>query len=152
MLGSASVNLMTAFYWWRVGLTACHFIKSDFWINWKVSKMSQLEIHTIMRYIFQKCWSLEISWVIYERSSSCVLKKKPISEPQTTDICRTCSLAHYLSLGSSMVGVFHRSEECGLDPPSGAQKSFSEDRAWRTFIYHSTCRDVNKVFFFLLLR
>ena len=42
-----------------------------------------------------------------------------------------------MSLGSSMVGASHRSSEgCGFDPHLGLRNRFSEDRAWRSFIYH----------------
>ena len=52
-------------------------------------------------------------------------------------ICRTCSSALHLSLGSSMVRASHRSSEgCGFDPRLGLKNRFSEDRAWRSFICH----------------
>ena len=51
-------------------------------------------------------------------------------------ICRTCTLAVHLSLGSSMVRESHRSwEGWGFDPRLGLRNRFSEDRAWRSFIY-----------------
>ena len=41
----------------------------------------------------------------------------------------TCTSAHHLSLGSSMVRPSHRSSEgCGLDPRLGLRNRFSEDR------------------------
>ena len=52
-------------------------------------------------------------------------------------ICRTCTLAHHLSLGSSMVRASHRSSEgCGFDPHLELRNCFSEVKAWRMFIYH----------------
>ena len=52
--------------------------------------------------------------------------------------CQTCTLAHQLSLGSSMVRATHQSSEgCGFDPRLGLRKRFAEDRDWQTFICHS---------------
>ena len=43
-----------------------------------------------------------------------------------------------MNLGSSMARVSHRpSEGRGFDPRLGLWNRFSEDRAWRTFIYRS---------------
>ena len=99
-----------------------------------------------------------------ERSSSSILRKT-ISEPQTgiepatfwwpvrrsnhwatktqmanlylsvAYLCRTCTWARHLSLGSSMVRASHRSSEgCGFDPRLGLRHRFSENGAWRSFI------------------
>ena len=58
--------------------------------------------------------------------------------PPRSHICRTCTLARHLSLGSSMVRASHRSSEGrGFDPRPGLNNRFSENRVWRTFIYHS---------------
>ena len=57
--------------------------------------------------------------------------------PLRSHISRTCTLAHHMSLGSSMVRASHRSSEgCGFDPCLVLRNRFSEVRAWRTFIYH----------------
>ena len=49
---------------------------------------------------------------------------------------RTCTLAHHLSLGSSMVRASYRSSEgCGFDPRLGLRNNFSEYRTWWSFIY-----------------
>ena len=51
-------------------------------------------------------------------------------------ICRTCTLARHLNLGSSMVRAPYRSSEgCGFDPRLGLRSRFFEYRAWRSFIY-----------------
>ena len=56
--------------------------------------------------------------------------------PLMSHISRTCTLAYHLSLGSSMIRASHRSSEgCGFDPRIELRNRFSEDRAWRTFIY-----------------
>ena len=54
---------------------------------------------------------------------------------------RTCTLAHYLSLGSSMVRASYRSSEgCGFNPRLGLRNRFSEYRAWRSFNHSSIPR------------
>ena len=59
--------------------------------------------------------------------------------PLRSHICRNCTLAPYLSLGSSMVTAScWSSKGCGFDRCLGLRNRFSEYRAWRTFIYHST--------------
>ena len=99
--------------------------------------------------------------MIDERSSSSILRKT-LSEPQTgiepatfwwpvrrsnhwatktqvAHICRTCTLALHISLGSSMIRASHRSSEgCRFDRRLGLRNRFSEDRAWRSLIRHLT--------------
>ena len=54
-------------------------------------------------------------------------------------ICRICTLARHLSLGSSMVRAPHRSSKgCGFNPRLGLRSRSSEVRACRTFICHLT--------------
>ena len=50
--------------------------------------------------------------------------------PLRSHICRICTLARHLSLGSSMVRASYRSSEgCGFDPCLGLRNRSSEDRA-----------------------
>ena len=45
--------------------------------------------------------------------------------PHRQHTCRTCTSAHHLGLGSSMVRVSHRSSKgCGFDPRLGLRNSF----------------------------
>ena len=55
--------------------------------------------------------------------------------PLRSHISRTSTLAHHLSLGSSMVRASYLSSGCELDLRLGLRNRFSEDRARRTFIY-----------------
>ena len=71
-------------------------------------------IMLLIRYIFWKYGSLEISWIIY------------------LQICRTCTFACYLGLGHSVVTASHQSSEgCGFDLRLGLWNRFSEDRVYR---------------------
>ena len=86
-----------------------------------------------------KCWNKmggcisplllikKVHKMIDERSSSSILWKK-ISEPQTEIQPATFWWP---------VRASHQSSEgCRFDPRLGLRNHFSEDRAWRTFIYH----------------
>ena len=113
----------------------------------------------LMRYICKKCRSWEISWMMDERSSNFYLRKT-ISKLQhfqhiyrinniidiiniswltlRSHICRTCTLAYYLSLGSSMVTASLRSSEgWGFNSRLGLRNRFPEVRTWQTLICHS---------------
>ena len=57
--------------------------------------------------------------------------------PHWQHICRTCTLAHHLSLGGSMVRVSHQSSEgCRFDPRLGLKNRSFEVWAGRMSIYH----------------
>ena len=56
-------------------------------------------------------------------------------QPLRQHICRTCSWACHLSVGSSMVRASHQlSEGCGFDFRLGLRNRYSKVRAWPTFI------------------
>ena len=83
-------------------------------------KWKPLHVNNVtMRYIFWKCRSLEIPWMRDERSLSSVLRTTISFKtfiniqwlPLRSHLCRTCTWAHHLSLGSSMVRTSHRSSE-----------------------------------------
>ena len=85
-------------------------------------------------------------WVIMERSSSSILWKRFLSprrgsNPQPSDdrwdslIIELPRVRWWILM---MVRASHWSSEgCGFDPHLGFRNRFSDDRAWRMFIYHS---------------
>ena len=59
-----------------------------------------------------------------------------VASASVTHICQTCTLAHHLSLGNSMVRAsYWSSEGCRFDPRLGLRNCFSEYRAQRSFVY-----------------
>ena len=53
--------------------------------------------------------------------------------PHGLHICRLCTLARHLNLGSSMVRASYRSSDgCGFNPRLGLRNRFSEVWAWQT--------------------
>ena len=74
---------------------------------------------------FNYQWLKTLKLLLREMNGRQALYSENDSEPQTGIEPATCTLAHHLSLSSSMVRASHRSSEgCGFDPRLGLRIVF----------------------------